>query len=138
MLWNYLTQFWDQIVAVGEYPITFFQNIGNAVAGAIGSFLDIIFHNLNDIFVFVAWFGTNIKSIFLSLLSPITYFFNVLKFFYANAFASPLPAEATYTFTEPVLSVFNTIPYWNVISSVIGAVLIFIIGLSAIKLLLRA
>ena len=68
MVWDYLSQFWDSIASVGEYPIAFFQNIGIAVAGALGGFFDFIFHNLSDFFLLLGWFGANIKSIFTSLL----------------------------------------------------------------------
>lgn len=138
MVWEYLTQFWGSIVSVGEYPIAFFQNIGNAVAGALGGFFDIIFHNLADIFVFVNWFGYNLKNIFVSMLSPITYFFNVLRFFFGTAFSTPPPPEATYTFSQEVLDVFQAIPNWTIFSSVLGAGIIFIIGISSLKLLLKS
>jgi len=139
MIWEYLSQFWDSIVAVGEYPIAFFQNIGIAVAGALGSFFDFIFHNISDVFILLGWFGSNIKNIFLSLLTPITYFFNVLKFFFTTAFSTaPMPdPTATFTFSQPILDVFNTIPNWPIFSSVLGAGIILVIGISGIKLLLK-
>lgn len=139
MIWDYFSQFWDSISAVGEYPISFFQNIGLAVAGALGSFFDVIFHNLNDVFTFLNWFGSNIKNIFVSLLTPIAYFFNVLKFFFTTAFSTPPPPDptATFTFSQPILDVFNTIPNWQIFSSVLGAGIILVIGISGIKLLLK-
>ena len=139
MIWEYLSQFWDSIVAVGEYPIAFFQNIGIAVAGALGSFFDTIFHNLNDIFILLGWFGSNIKNIFISMLTPITYFFDVLRYFFSTAFSTPpLPdPTATYTFSQEVLDVFQAIPNWSIFSSVLGAGIILIIGISGLKLLLR-
>ncbi len=137
MIWEYLAQFWNLITEVGEYPIAFFQNIGIAVAGAIGGFFDVIFHNINDIFVLVAWLGYALKVIFTSLLSPIIYFFNVLRFFFATAFSTPATPEATYTFSSEVLAVFNTIPNWPIFASVLGAIIILICGIGCLKLLLR-
>ncbi len=140
MIWEYLSQFWDSIVAVGEYPIAYFQNIGIAVAGALGNFFDVIFHNLNDIFLFLSWFGSNLKNIFLSLLSPITYFFDILRYFFSTAFSTPtLPdPTATFTFSQEILDIFQAIPNWQIFSSILGAVIIFIVGLSGLKLLLRS
>jgi len=140
MIWQYLSQFWDSIVAVGEYPIAYFQNIGIAVAGALGSFFDVIFHNLNDIFLFLSWSGSNLKNIFLSLLSPITYFFDILRFFFTTAFSTPTAPDptATFTFSQQVLDVFQAIPNWQIFSSILGAVIIFVVGLSGLKLLLRS
>jgi len=138
MIWDYLSQFWNSITAVGDYSIEFFQNIGIAVAGALGGFFDVIFHNLNDIFVFISWFFVNLKNIFVSMLAPIAYFFNVLKFFFTSAFGTPPPPEATFAFSQEVLDIFQAIPNWAIFSSVLGAIIIFIIGLSGLKLLLRS
>ena len=138
MIWDYLSQFWNSIAAVGDYSIEFFQNIGIAVAGALGGFFDVIFHNLNDIFVFISWFFVNLKNIFVSMLAPIAYFFNVLKFFFTSAFGTPPPPEATFTFSQEILDIFQAIPNWAIFSSVLGAIIIFIIGLSGLKLLLRS
>jgi len=138
MIWDYLSQFWNSITAVGDYSIEFFQNIGIAVAGALGGFFDVIFHNLNDIFVFISWFFVNLKNIFVSMLAPIAYFFNVLKFFFTSAFGTPPPPEATFTFSQEILDIFQAIPNWAIFSSVLGAIIIFIIGLSGLKLLLRS
>lgn len=141
MIWDYLHQFWDLLVAVNvgsvEYPILFFQQIGLAVAGALGQFFDVIFHNINDVFVLFAWIGGAFKNIFLSLLSPITYFFNILRFFFASAFGSPAQAEVSYTFSAEILEVFNSIPNWTTISLVLGAVVLFVCGVGMLRLLLR-
>ena len=141
MVWEYLAQFWDSITAqtIGgvEYTIAWFQQIGNAVAGAMGQFFDVIFHNINDAFVLIAWFGYALKVIFTALLSPINYFANVLRFFFATAFSTPPTAEATYTFSNEVLEVFNTIPHWPIFASVLGAIIILICGIGMLKLLLR-
>ena len=141
MFWTFLDQFWDLILptSVGgaEYTTTWFQNIGFAVAGALGGFFDAIFHNLNDVFVFISWFFINLKNIFLSLLAPIAYFFNTLRFFFTTAFGTPPPPEATFTFTQEVLDIFQAIPNWAIFSSVIGAIIMFVIGISGLKLLLK-
>jgi len=137
MVWDYFSQFWDLIVEVGEYPIAYFQNIGLAVAGAIGSFFDIIFHNVNDIFIIFTWLGLSLKTIFLSLVSPIIYFFNIVRWFFAIAFGTPEAPEITGVFTEGILELFATIPYWSTFSSVIGAIVLMLGGVATLKLLLK-
>jgi len=137
MVWGYLNQFWDLIVAVGEYPIEFFQNIGLAVAGAIGSFFDVIFHNINDVFVIVVWLGVELKTIFLAIISPVVYFFNIVRWFFATAFQTPELPEVSYTFSQEILDVFNTIPQWSVISLVLGAIVLMLGGVAILKLLLK-
>lgn len=141
MNWNYFTQFWNNITAVFvggvEYGISWFQSIGNAVAGAIGSFFDLIVHFMTDVFVFTGWFAYSLKSIFLAILSPVAYFFQVLKSFFGTAFGTATPPGISYTFTSDIVDVFNTIPYWSAFGTVLGAVLILVIGISAVKLLLN-
>ena len=99
MVWDFFSQFWDLIVEVGEYPVAYFQNIGLAVAGAIGSFFDVIFHNINDVFVIVVWLGLAFKGIFLSIVSPIVYFFNIVRWFFTTAFQTPELPEVSYGIT---------------------------------------
>jgi len=137
MVWSYLSQFWDLITGVAEYPIEFFQNIGLAVAGAIGGFFDVIFHNLNDGFTILVWLGVAFKEIFLSLLSPIIYIFTVLRWFFSIAFSTPELPQATYTFSVEILEVFNTIPYWSILSGVLGGMILLVAGVAMLKLILR-
>lgn len=137
MNWGFLGQFWDLLTGIAEYPIEFFQNIGLAVAGAIGSFFDAIFHSINDIFIFFVWLGVALKTIFLAIVSPLLYFFNVLRWFFGTAFSTPATPELNYIFDPAVLEVFNAIPYWHVISLVLGAIVLLLVGVGTLKLLLK-
>ena len=140
MLWSYLSQFWQQItdVVVGgiNYTAQFFQNIGNAVAGALGQFFDVIFHNLNDVFVFLGWFFNNIKEIFLFLLAPVSYFFTFLKTFISALGQTPSNPAISYAFSSDTLAVFNTIPHFDTFRVVLGAIIVFLGGIAILKLLL--
>ena len=137
MIWDFFSQFWDSIVEVGEYPIAFFQNIGLAVAGAIGSFFDVIFHNINDVFVVFVWLGISLKTIFLSILSPVIYFFTIVRQFFISAFATPDVAQVSYTFSQEVLEVFQAIPNWAVLSLLLGSIVLMLGGVAILKLLLK-
>lgn len=141
MNWSYFSQFWDEIVDVvvggTTYTISWFQGIGNAVAGAIGSFFDVIVHYITDLFIFLSWFAVSLKNIFLAILSPITYFFAVLKSFFGTAFGTASTPDITYTFSQDIVDVFEAIPYWSAFGVILGAVLILVIGISAVKLLLN-
>ena len=137
MVWEYLAQFWDKLVAVGDYSVAWFQGIGNAVAGALGQFFDTIFHNANDLIVFIGWLFSNIKAIFLFLLSPITYFFTFIKTFFATFNTTPPTPAFSYTFSPDVLAVFDAIPHFDVLKLVLGAIVIFFGGLGILKLLLH-
>jgi len=141
MVWQYFTQFWSQItdaiVGGTTYTIQFFQNIGLAVAGAIGQFFDVIFHNINDVLVFMGWLYTNIKTIFVFLLSPISYFFTFLKTFFSSFGNTPASPEIFYTFSTDTLAVFNAIPHFDTLKFILGAIIIFLGGMAILKLLLN-
>jgi len=137
MVWDYFSQFWDLIVEVGSYPVEFFQNIGLAVAGAIGSFFDVIFHNINDIFVIVVWLGISLKTIFLSILTPVVYFFTIIRQFFTTAFGTPDVAQVSYAFSQEVLDVFQAIPNWGVLSLLLGSIVLMLGGVAILKLLLK-
>jgi hypothetical protein len=141
MTWQYFTQFWsavqDVIVGGTTYTIDWFQAIGNAVAGGIGSFFDATFHTLSDLFLFIQWLFANLKVIFTALLSPVNYIFSVIRFFWSSAFLTPPAPEWTYTFPAGVLDVFNTIPHWTIFVSVLGAVVIVFAGIGILKLFLN-
>lgn len=141
MTWQYFTQFWsavqDVIVGGTTYTIDWFQAIGNAVAGGIGSFFDVIFHTLADLFLFLQWASANLKIIFTALLSPINYVFSVVRFFWSSAFLTPPTPDLVYAFPQGVLDVFSSIPHWAVITSILGAVIVVFGGISILKLFLN-
>jgi hypothetical protein len=141
MSWDYFSQFWNNITAVTisgvNYTIDWFQSIGNAVGGAIGSFFDLIVHFISDMFLFMSWFGYSLKTIFLAMLSPVSYFFQILKSFFGSAFGTATTPAVSYTFTDQIMEIFQTIPYWSTYGTILGAVLILVMGLSAIRLLLK-
>jgi hypothetical protein len=137
MVWDYFSQFWNSIVSVGHYSIEFFQNIGIAVAGALGSFFDVIFQSINDVFVIVVWLAVVLKTIFLALISPVSYFFNIIRWFFATAFQTPQAPEINYVFSPEILEVFDTIPYWQTLSIILGAIILMMGGVAVLKLLLK-
>jgi len=142
MVWEYLAQFWQQIhdVIVGgiTYTAEYFTTLANAIAGAIGGFFDVIFHNASDFFCFFSWFFANVKQIFIFLLSPVSFIFTLLKFFFATFKNTPPAAAFVYTFDPEVLAIFNEIPHFDIFKAVLGAVIIFAGGIGILKLLLHA
>lgn len=132
MVWDYLSNFWNQITDVGSTTIAWFQGVGNAVAGAIGGFFDAIFHVLADGFLIIAWFFTYMKNIFLALLDPFNYLFLFLKAFISQAFSTP--TNATNQVLSPeIVAIFQGIPYWSILSSVLGGLVLFFVGFTMIK-----
>src|SRR3989304_2346468 len=123
MVWQYLLQVWDSITSVGDYTIEWFQNVGNAIAGAIGGMFDFLLHNVSDFFVFLGWFFSNVGGIFTATIQPVQYVFNFLKSFLNNAFSTPVD-NAIWSFPAQITEVFDVIPYWNTISAVLGVCLL--------------
>lgn len=132
MTWGYLSEFWNAITSVGDYTVEFFQSIGNAVAGAIGSLFEFFIHTFSDIFTYAGWFFENIGHIFSLLFSPINFIFNFLKSFISSAVASP--TETTiWAFPDQVKSVFSAIPYWNTIVVVLLACVLILVSVSLLR-----
>lgn len=145
MIWGYLFEYWDEITgAVASttenlisYPIEFFQNIGNAVGGAIGSIFDGFFHTFSDITLFFSWAGDMLGAIFSKLALPFTFIYSFFKNIYSFGFATPPEPELTYVFATSTMEVFEAIPYWSTISMVLGVGLIIFTGLAVFKLIIR-
>jgi len=131
MVWGYLSEFWDAITQVGDYTIEWFQNIGNAVAGAIGSLFNDLIHHIYDFFYIAQYLIDNLGEFFAIVFSPLTWIFNFVRGFFISAFVSPVEPTITWEFSDEVLSVFQAIPYWDIFTFALGAgiaiiVLIFI------------
>lgn len=126
-MWGFLGEFWNAITQVGDYTIEWFQNIGLAVAGAVGNLFDFALHLINDVGVFFGWVGSILKEIVMTFVMPMTYIFTFLKSLLSSAFQSPTDFT-DYSWDAGILGVFSTIPYWNTLIVVIG------IGISVIVL----
>jgi len=140
-MWNYFADFWNaitsQVVGGVEYTIGYFQQIGNAVAGALGQFFNETFHLATDFFAFFNYLAISLKQIFLAIISPVNYIFTILRNVYSISFSTPPAPEITTTFSPGVLSVFQSIPHWGLISSTLGVAISLVLGVATIKLLLK-
>jgi len=137
MVWGYLTEFWNSITQVGTYTIEWFQNIGNAVAGAIGNLFEFINHSLSDIFVYGGWFFSSLGVLFQKFWLPINYIFNFIKAFVGKAIATPTD-QNIWAFSEEVKAIFQQIPYWSTLSMVLGICILIIFGIAILKQFLRS
>jgi len=141
MTWGYLGEFWDSVnsttLNAWEYTEGWFQNIGNAVAGALGNLFNFINHNVSDLFVFLGWFFSNLSFIFGQLISPIKYLFTFSKFFFGVALDEPSTTTEIWSFSTTTISVFDAIPYWSEISIVLAIAILLIFGIAILKLFTR-
>jgi len=135
MVWEYLSQFWDSITSVGDYTVEWFQNVGNAIAGAIGGMFDFLLHNVSDFFVFLGWFFSNVGGIFTATIQPVQYVFNFLKSFLNNAFSTPVD-NAIWSFPAGIKDLFATIPYWDIVGTILGISILIFSGFFVFKKIL--
>lgn len=140
-MWDYLSEFWDAItetvVSVNTYTVEWFQNIGNAVAGAIGGLFAWLIHYFNDGFVFLGWIFSILKEIILVFTLPIFFIFNFLKAFTISAFSTPIVPSTIYSFSPGIMAIFETLPYWDTIGGVLGFATLIVIGVAILKILLQ-
>lgn len=129
-MWGYLSEFWDSIFQVTlnawEYTTAWFENIGNAVAGAVGNLLYSTLHYLNDTWVFLGWVFSLISNLISLFLLPLNYVIQFLRGFLVSVFSTP--ETFSYNWGEDILAVFNAIPYWSTMSIALGVcIFIFVI-----------
>ena len=131
MVWGYLSEFWVKIEAVGDYSIAWFQGIGNAVAGAIGSLFEDLIHHIYDLFYIGQYLIDNLGTLFETIFTPLTWVFNFVKGFFVSAFDTAVEPAITWVFPEEILEVFQAIPHWDIFTFALGSgmailILIFI------------
>lgn len=141
MDWGFLGEFWNSITSqtinAWEYTTDWFQQIGLAVAGAIGGLFDFLIHYVNDVFIFLGWLFSLIKELVLAVLLPITYIVNFLKGFLTNAIKTPEIPEVSYAFSTSTMEIFETIPHWNLISSTLGICILVLGGFAILRLMTK-
>lgn len=124
-MWGYLAEFWDKLAVVGDYTVAWFQGIGNAVAGAVGSLFEDLIHHFYDIFYVIWWLLDGLQNLFVVIFRPLTWIFNFGKGFFDTAFKTPaelgIEIGSIGSFSSNVQAVFSAIPYANYIFAGVGA-----------------
>lgn len=142
MSWGYLGEFWnaitDNTVVALKYTVSWFENVGNAVAGALGNLFDFINHSVSDVFVFLGWFFENLSFIFAQLLAPVRYIFEFSRSFFGEAFSSPATTTEIWNFNTSTVAIFEAIPFWSEISVVLGIAILILFGIAILKLFLKS
>lgn len=91
----------------------------------------------SDFYIFLAWFFENAGVIIQQIFSPVRYIFSFTKNFFIYAFAPPETPDEIWTFSDSILGIFNSIPYWNTLIVVLGVCLMLIFGITILKSFLR-
>lgn len=142
MNWGYLGEFWDKVASstidAWQYTAEWFQNIGNAVAGAVGNLFEFINHSVSDVFIFLGWLFQNLGFIFAQLLAPVKYIFQFSKSFFSQSFSAPATTTEIWNFNTSTISVFEAIPFWSEFSVVLGIAILIIFGIAILKLFLKS
>lgn len=141
MSWGYLDEFWNAVSSTTlnawEYTADWFQNVGNAVAGAIGNLFEFVNHYISDIFVFLGWLSHNLGFIFAQIFAPIRYIFQFFSSFIEYAFITPEEPTEIWSFSTSTVQVFESIPYWTEFATVLGVGILVLGGVAIIKLFLH-
>jgi len=144
-MWGYLSEFWSELTEsvasttadIIQYPVSFFQNIGNAVGGALGSLFDVYLHQFNDLILFASFTFNQLGEIFSNLSIPFSYTFYFFKNIIQYGLGSAGTPETTYEWSAGVLSIFEAIPYWETMSLVLGYGITIMGGFAIFKLFTR-
>ncbi len=123
---GFLGEFWDSITSATEGTVAFFQNIGLAVAGALGN----IFQGIVDIGISVAYAGTIIRQIFGLLMLPVQYVFFYLQQLFTLVFDSSITDQIQVGFSNEVLNFITSTPFYTPVMAVLFAVVSFYVGMS--------
>lgn len=140
MIWDYLSQFWNSIAEVvvtsGTYTVEWFQSLGNAVAGAVGSMFDGIFHIILDFMTAFGFYISIFFNFFKSLIRPFDYFFSYISSGISSIF-SPVTynPDLNWVIPENILSIFQAIPYWSNFTYAIGGIVLFLVGFKIFNLI---
>ena len=131
-MWGYLVEFWDAIIQVGDYTIEWFEQIGNAVAGAIGGLFEDLIHHIYDIFYIAEWFLDNLSQMLATAFTPLSWIFNFVRGFFVSATLTieelGIELPELSVFTGDVQEVFENFPYMNLLLTGVGGALgIFIV-----------
>lgn len=131
-MWGYLLEFWDAIIQVGDYTIEWFEQIGNAVAGAIGGLFEDLIHHIYDVFYIAEWFLDNLSQMLATAFRPLSWIFNFVRGFFVSATLSiedlGIELPELSVFTGNVKEIFENFPYMNLLLTGIGGALgIFIV-----------
>lgn len=137
MSWGYLSEFWNAttevIVSGGTYTVDWFKSAGNAIAGAIGALFADLIHHFYDCLAIVLYLIDNLSNLFAIIFTPLTWIFNFVKGFFVSAFSTPIEPTITWVFNTEILANFQSIPYWNTFTYMLGAGIAILITAFIIK-----
>jgi len=142
-MWGFLGEFWSTItqttINAWEYTVDWFQNIGLAVAGALGGLFDWLLHYLNDLFLFAGWIWHGIATLFTIIIYPFEFIFSFIYAFFNNALAAPVIIDPALSVVSTTTSeILGAIPYWTTLIYILGIAIIAIVGFSLILLILKS
>lgn len=79
-------------------------------------------HTFKDLFIYLPqWILSQLQTFFSNVFTPLSWFFNFLKGFFAGANSTPSIQALVWDLDSSYLSFFNAIPYWNYLMFGIGA-----------------
>lgn len=133
-MWQIISQFWNSITEASSGTIEFFQSIGNAVAGAVGSFFAEIIHLVFDFILLFRYIFEVVKHLFWIILEPLSFILNFIFVFITSLFAD-IEYQPTIGFIPEVKQLLEMVPQWAIFSQVFGAAFFVLIGFACLRVL---
>jgi hypothetical protein len=99
--------------------------------------LNSIQHFINDFSVFFGWIGDILHTLISTFLLPLNFVFTFVKAFLVNSFLTPIATGFNYIWDNSVMSIFQSLPYWNLIVAALIAGIGIIITFFILKVLTR-
>jgi len=100
-----------------------------------------VLHFWNDISVLLAFLGEILRDIASGITEPVSYVYNFLVSFSGTATGSgtaTTTATITETFgdtgTTSAMRIFNKLPYWNILTTILGVAILILGTVAIIKL----
>jgi hypothetical protein len=141
---DYFVSFWNSITSstasttsnAVTYGVDFFQNIGNAVAGAIGNIFLVPFHFLIDFGLALGWVFENLIKFFGYILMPFEFLITFFGVFVQSIVAgNSVPATPLFVQNSQALALVQSFPLMSTLGLVLAGLVVVAGVLTTIKVI---
>jgi hypothetical protein len=92
----------------------------------------------SDFLIFLGWAWQNISLILRDVFLPVRFIFTFLKQFFDSAFSPVVQPEPLWQFSDGIMGLFGTIPYFNTLLLVLLLALTTLISVFIVKTFLKS
>jgi len=133
-IFDYLSQFWNQISDASANTVAWFQSVGNAVAGALGYIILTPLQAVVDFGLALSWIFSNLINIIVNFLSPLKFLAVFFSQFLNSILSISNDPQTGFVFDSNALAIITgIIPLWSVLSSVLAGIIVLAGVITTIK-----